>query len=649
MPLLRSHKPLPIIVAMAVALLTACGPVREETGKARDPDTQVRELVARGQLDQAARLLNQLAARATPPARQDYLIKLARLLLRLGRIEAAARLLQGIDVKGLPPTYAWRLQLLQGRVALRQRKPAQALQRVPPLPIGAPLSLRLEAHRLRARAYTDSGNLLEAARERILLDPLLRDDKERLANSQAIWSSLSQLSALALQQLRVNPPPDILSGWLELAWLIKKARLAPDTLEPRVREWRLRYPNHPADRGLLAILLAKQKLLQQRPAAIAVLLPLSGPWAPAARAILNGFLVAHFNNRQAVRTTRIRIYDSWPWQKNIRKLYDKAVAEGARVVVGPLSKQAVAGMAAGGPLPTPVLALNIADFNASAPKGLYQFGLAPEDEARQVAERAALEGRLQAVVMVPRNDWGRRILEAFSQRYAALGGEVLESARYFPADSDFSGPIKRLFNIDESQARLWRLKRITGRRDIRFEPRRRQDIDMIFIAARPRQARLIVPQIRFHRGGGIPVYATSHAWNGVRDPAADRDMNGVIICDSPWTLSAAHKPGSLHQLLSRYWPDALRNHLRLYAFGIDAYNIVPYLEWLREQPYERFPGETGSLYVDNQGRVLRRLQWARFSGGIAQLIKQPVSIKPDAATPAPARPPSTTIPSITTH
>jgi outer membrane PBP1 activator LpoA protein len=174
---------------------------------------------------------------------------------------------------------------------------------------------------------------------------------------------------------------------------------------------------------------------------------------------------------------------------------------------------------------------------------------------------------------------------------------------------------------------LYRLKRITGRRDIKFEPRRRQDIDFIFMAARPRQARLIVPQIRFHHGGGVPIYATSHAWNGVRDPSADRDMNGIIICDSPWTLSAAKKPDSLYQLLTRYWPKALQSHLRLYALGIDAYNIVPYLGWLRKEPYERFSGESGSLYVDQQGRVLRRLQWAMFRRGIAQLIKQPVSVK----------------------
>ena len=48
----------------------------------------------------------------------------------------------------------------------------------------------------------------------------------------------------------------------------------------------------------------------------------------------------------------------------------------------------IAELADSGRLPVPVLALNYLDPGKPAPFNLFQWGLAPEDEARQAAERA---------------------------------------------------------------------------------------------------------------------------------------------------------------------------------------------------------------------------------------------------------------------
>ncbi|WP_404854442.1 penicillin-binding protein activator, partial [Escherichia coli] len=46
---------------------------------------------------------------------------------------------------------------------------------------------------------------------------------------------------------------------------------------------------------------------------------------------------------------------------------------------------------------------------------MFQFGLAAEDEARAVASRAWGDGMRRAVALVPRGEWGDRVLAAFSQ------------------------------------------------------------------------------------------------------------------------------------------------------------------------------------------------------------------------------------------
>ena len=52
--------------------------------------------------------------------------------------------------------------------------------------------------------------------------------------------------------------------------------------------------------------------------------------------------------------------------------------------------------------------------SASPPPGLlFQFALDPEEEARQVAQRAVADGRMRGLVLLPNNEWGQRVFRAF--------------------------------------------------------------------------------------------------------------------------------------------------------------------------------------------------------------------------------------------
>jgi uncharacterized protein len=68
--------------------------------------------------------------------------------------------------------------------------------------------------------------------------------------------------------------------------------------------------------------------------------------------------------------------------------------------------------------------------------------------------------------------------------------------------------------------------------------------------------------------------------------------------------------------IEKVWPDRSGQYARFYALGVDAYDIIPYLNNLRLFHYERFKGTTGILQLSDTNRVYRHLTWARFSGGL---------------------------------
>jgi hypothetical protein len=90
-------------------------------------------------------------------------------------------------------------------------------------------------------------------------------------------------------------------------------------------------------------------------------------------------------------------------------------------------------------------------------------------------------------------------------------------------------------------------------------------------------------------------------------------------------------------------PAARDGAARLFAFGMDAWNLVPYLDWLRAHPGSYMPGATGQLAADQFGRIRRVLTWAKFQNGLArpltgslQIDTMPSATPPQNAAPAPA-------------
>jgi outer membrane PBP1 activator LpoA protein len=145
---------------------------------------------------------------------------------------------------------------------------------------------------------------------------------------------------------------------------------------------------------------------------------------------------------------------------------------------------------------------------------------------------------------------------------------------------------------------------------LEYEAVRRNDIDVIFLAASSEQARLIRPQLRFHDAGDIPVYSTGRVYTGQPNPAQNRDLNGIRFPTTPWQLDNTEKD-DLPDL------ESLRggNFASLYAVGHDAWNILPWLELMRKDPDFTFPGYSGSYRAGMAANLARDPAWAVFSRG----------------------------------
>jgi len=579
-------------------------------------------LFARGEYQKADVLFLDLAQQARTHRRTTLLLRAAAAEARSSNPAVAKRTLQGLQINHADANQRLLLRLAQAHIALTERRIDEVLKLLStPPPAGTDHFYFADYYDLRAEAFALSGNRIETARELIKRERYLRDAELIRANQQDIWQALAMLTEQALMQLRTEPPPNVLSGWMDLVRIAKTYQLRPDMLRQAVQQWQRAYPRHPADRQIIESLLNRQQQDVALPKHIALLLPFSSKFGKAAEAIRDGVLAAYYA-RHRKNAQSLRIYDVSNNSGDVLAIYQQAVAEGADFIVGPLDKAAITRIAASKPLPVPTLALNYA-LEDKIPANLYQFGLSPEEEARQVAERTWLDGYVNAVTLTPSGPWGDRVVQAFNQRWTEIGGQIVSQESYNPSNKDFSRPIRRLLSIDDSQRRYRSLSRLLNRK-LKYTPRRRQDIDFVFVAAYPRQARQIRPQLKFYHASGVPVYATSHVFTGNLNPARDRDMDGLMFGDMPWVLSDSKHPRSLR---NRIEPDISRaghSLQRLYALGIDAYNIIAGLNTLKKYTYERFDGETGSLSLDLKQQIHRQLTWVKFIKGRPVRVDQEI-------------------------
>lgn len=315
---------------------------------------------------------------------------------------------------------------------------------------------------------------------------------------------------------------------------------------------------------------------------IALLLPVdSSVFARPAEAVKLGFLAAA--HTQGGTPLPIRVYAVADDDENVVSGYRRALAAGARLVVGPLTRNAVSALAASSLVAVPTLALNVPGRAIALPPNLYTLSLHVEAEARQVAQLAVKEGRLNAFTINGETPLLRRIHHAFIEEFTRLGGKHVAEYGFTP-----------------EAAGLNRVRQAVGL----------GIADMVFLALDFQRARLMRPYL-----GSLPLYASSQVHPGNAGPLAGFDLANIRFLDMPWLLQPDHPAVMVYP--RRDFRDALDLE-RLYALGIDAFRVT--LALLEGRGRLTLDGVTGHLSLGRDHHFVRELTGAQFADGKLMLF-----------------------------
>lgn len=319
---------------------------------------------------------------------------------------------------------------------------------------------------------------------------------------------------------------------------------------------------------------------------VALLLPLNSPdFQRAAEMVRQGFLVASEMPAQAPLPTRV--YATGAGSDDILLAYQDALRNGASVVVGPLTRDGVATLAASGLVNVPTLALNAIDAStALLPPELYFFGLGVEAEAQQLARIAYAADRPRAYVVSSGSPLANRVRDAFAAAWQGYGGTIAGELLPLAAGPDLWPELRR--QIQGADA-------------------------MVLLAMEFDRARLIRPYI----DPAVPVYATSLVHQAVASGVGSFDLNGVRFIDMPWLLTPERPAVKAYPRPEAGVSIELE---RLYALGIDAYRLALEVARLPAPGAVTLDGVTGDITLGPRRQFLRELPLAEFAGGGVRLV-----------------------------
>jgi len=581
----------------------------------------------------AALAYEAIAMNSTQPERSSFLIKSGLMFYQAGNFSDIPAFFDSLKESDIIEQDQLSKETLLAGSYFGEGRIYQSLLALPPIAEIVDWRYKVLALNIRSKGVLTIGKPKESAELRMQISNYLVTQEEIEKNHDFIWGALNQISENTIVKELSNPQTSQVRGWLELNLIARRSNMLPEKIKPWISKWYELYIEHEAGKLFALNLLEESKKINIRPERIALMLPFSGRLEKVSEAIQNGFLYAFYQDQldqdqstqQATFKAKLEIINASTDPAEFNLQYRQAIENGADFVVGPINKELVELLQSREGLEVPTLALNYGDESKPSDLNLYQFGLRPEDEAEQIADYALAEGRYHAITLVPDTKWGERLHHAFKSRFEALGGHVVDSETYPSRKSDYSVAIKQLLNLTTSNLRKSMIQQVIGQ-PVKFDPRRRQDVDMIFVAANSRQARLIKPQLKFHHAQDLPVYATSHISSSNANADDNRDLNDVLFVDIPWMLD--NKNNLDHQNISKLWPDSSSRFSRLFALGIDAYRLIPSLRRLMINPKESMLQHTGALSVDSKGRIKRSLLMATYKKGKAELLK--AQIKNDA-------------------
>jgi len=554
--------------AIVILVISACATVSTTPTNA-PANATAEQFINEGKFRDAALAYEADAAIAKPNQRDAALIRAANAWKKAGDESKARTLLAQSQKRKLSGDTAFLHDLLNAEFLLADNHGAEAVGFLNQRRDSVPGNESARWHNARYRAFDVAGMKFDAAGEQVWLMEGLKP-KERAAAGRNVERLLGLAPAPELTQktaaLSASDP-----FYAYVARELKKRGMPlPMAVASQADTRSNAFPAAESDG-------------YRPPNQLAVLLPLSGSSAGAGIAVRDGFLSQYYGESR--RRPRINFYDTLGTADGAKNAAAKAVAEGAQMIVGPLTRDEVNAVSNQSDLNVPVLLLNRGQ-NAPAP-GNLSFALSPDEEGWISADRFANRNQMSVIIFTQRDDTATRTVAAFKDQYKIRGGQVI--AEHFIEGEAADLPAKITAMLSNSNATA------------------------IYIALKAPQARSLMAQVKTSSLANAPKLASSLILNGA-SASQDGVLDGIEMPELPWLLNQFSGLANADSV-GKTMPNIRGPAQRLYAFGADAWQISAYMERLLQDPGFAFSGATGSLRVDSMGNVQRDPSWAVFSGG----------------------------------
>jgi hypothetical protein len=395
-------------------------------------------------------------------------------------------------------------------------------------------------------------------------------------------------------------------------WILQESIRQAGSITAQMQAWQAwqrTYPSHPAN------LQPPQALAQlgdyQLPS-IGFLLPLTGQYASAGKAVRDG-LIAAYLGEESLSKPDIQFYDTGA--KSSAALYEDALNDGANVLVGPLLRDEVAVFAKATAMAnTPRLLLNylsppgttLPDPETTQP--LFQMGIAIEDEAATLASHILLEGYERTLIIHNQERWARRALSTFTDSWPH---ETSQAS--FTDIKALTSAVGEAMQVAASGSRHTNIANILGK-PLEFLPRARGDLDAVIAFTNQVEAQALVPALRFHFADNLPVFATSQTARGDNL----KILAGFELTEMPLFVA----PTPAQQALIDAFSLQDSPLAELYALGFDAYQVATWLPILNPQSQVALPAASGYLWMEPGGRFRRDLALSKI-GAAGERVGNP--------------------------
>lgn len=259
-----------------------------------------------------------------------------------------------------------------------------------------------------------------------------------------------------------------------------------------------------------------------QPLRVALLLPLSGPMAQIGHSMEKAALQAIY--QQSLPSLELYPEDTKGTPEGAVRAFERALQSGVDIVLGPLLSGNVKALASyASSANVPVLAFS-SDTTTLVENNIRLMSILPAQQARRMARFGVEERGLRTFsALVPDNQYGHVMLEAFKDELDALGAAFDRHAFYKSGDADLNAPIRYLTRMAEAEKVLSDelekleevhavlasamddkdLKRLKELRDAEAQPI--VNYQALFVAAPADAMPLISSQLAFYDSDGTQI------------------------------------------------------------------------------------------------------------------------------------------------